>query len=216
MTLWCLLRETYPSNLCHWRNADYEFSTVALVATSAQSSTSSATSSTVSAAATSATAACSTGSPVIQNGGFESGSLSPWIAQGTAGQSTNSIVSPGSTNPSGGNYAFSANLQLPTSPYGNGAVTQTLKQTLNTCAGTNYSITADYDFASAGTGNICSFTMQYPQGSVAVDTRSSATGVWRTTAAKFQAVSNADVVGFVLTCSAPGRIEVDSVNVTRY
>ena len=51
---------------------------------------------------------------------------------------------------------------------------------------------------------------------MAVDTRSSVTGVWRTAVAKFQAISNADVVGFVLTCSAPGTIEVDSVNVTRY
>lgn len=216
MTPWCLSRGTYPSSLCHWPNADYEIFLVALVATSAQSSLSSATSSTLSTAATSPTAACNTAGPVIQNGGFESGSLSPWITQATVGQSTNSIVSPGSTNPGGGTYAFSANLQLPNSPYGNGAVSQTLKQTLNTCAGANYSISADYDFASVGTGNVCSFTMQYPQGSVAVDTRSSATGVWRTAAAKFQAVSDADVVGFMLTCSAPGTIEVDSVNVARF
>lgn len=117
----------------------------------------------------------------------------------------------------GGNYAYSANLNTPNSPYGNGAVTRILSQTLNTCAGRNYSITADYNFAYVFAGGKCSFTMQYPQGSIAVDSYQSAPRVWHTTpTARFQAVTNADHVEFTLTCSTPGNIEVDSVNITRY
>lgn len=58
--------------------------------------------------------------------------------------------------------------------------------------------------------------MQYSQGSVVVSSQSSAYKVWHTAAAKFQAVSNADVVEFVLTCSTPGTLEVDSVTVAAY
>ena len=199
-----------------WTKTDCEAFIVSLVPAPALLSSLLATS-TVSTAATAATSACNTASPVIQNGGFESGSLSPWVATGTVdSQSSGSVVSGGSSyfagsgsSYSGGNYAFSANLQTPNSPYGNGAVTQTLTQTLNTCPGTYYTITADYNFLRIG--GTCSFTY----GSIVVKSPPSATGVWQRMTSTFVAITYADVVSFTLTCSTPGTIEVDSVNITK-
>ncbi len=202
--------------LMPWPKTDCGKFTVSVVPAPALLSSLLATT-TASTAATAATSACNTASPVIQNGGFESGSLSPWVATGTVGSSSGSVVSGGSSyfagsgsSYSGGNYAFSANLQTPNSPYGNGAVTQILKQTLNTCPGTTYTITADYNFVSIG--GTCSVTLQ---GSLVVKSPPSATGVWQRMTSTFVATTTADLVSFALTCSTPGTIEVDSVNITK-
>ncbi len=204
--------------LLPWPKSDCDKFTVSLVPAPALLSSLLATS-TVSTAATAVTSACNTASPVIQNGGFESGSLSPWVATGTVGSSSGSVISGGSSyfagsgsSYSGGNYAFSANLQTPTSPYGNGAVTQILKQALNTCPGTTYTITADYNFEYIYPGGTCSITLQ---GSLVVKSPPSATKVWQRLTSGFVATTNADLVTFTLTCSTPGTIELDSVNITQ-
>ena len=203
-----------PSNLYLWPTTDYEFPLVVVVPVPAQSSVSQATS-TISPTTTSATTACNTASPIIQNGGFESGSLSPWVVQTGLGQSSGSVVSGGSSYYAGsgsiytgGNYAFLANLQTPNSPYA-GTVSQTLSQTLNTCAGTNYTVTADYNF-EYHQGGVCTLTMM----GLSASTASTSTG-WHRMTTTFKAGSNAASISFAMSCSTPGEIGVDAVNITK-
>lgn len=137
----------------------------------------------------------------------------------TVGQSTHSIVTPGSANPGGNTYAFDASLLLPTFPY-NGVCSLTLQQTLNTCAGTNHSITLDYKLDSSNLGE-CSIKVEYPYrtttGSVSVNGYVSPVRVWDTMVATFRAVSNADVLMIVLSCTNGGSdVEVDNVKVAYY
>lgn len=166
-----------------------------------------------SSATTAASTAC--GSPVIQNGGFESGALAPWVVSNQVGTNSYSIVKPGSTNPGGDVYAFQANLQTPNSPYA-GVCSLTLSQTLSTCAGTNYSISVDFKLDANSLGP-CSIEIDYPykssQGSVTESSAVSGAG-WHTLGSTFQAVSNADVFRMVLSCTAGGEdIEVDNVKI---
>lgn len=166
-------------------------------------------------AATTATFACNTASPIIQNGGFESGSLSPWIVKSGLGQSYGNVVAGGSnyfagsgSSYTGGNYAFSANLYSPNYPYA-GSVSQTLSQTLNTCAGTNYTVTTDYNFESSSG---CSISFDYTK---YASSSTSARG-WQRMAWTFTASSNTYVIQFVLSCAPnPGQIELDYVNITK-
>lgn len=170
--------------------------------------------------------ACSTG-PIIKDGGFESGITPPtsggksWTVVGFIGSSTYSLSSPGSTNNGGGEYAFSAILYP--GPYSNGASGDTLKQTMNTCAGHNYSILVDYKFDNAASGN-CALSIQYPYktttGSVTTGSNiaGGTAGNWHTTAATFQAVSSADPFSIVFRCfnGANDRISVDNVKIAPY
>lgn len=214
-------RELNPSSLFYWPKTDTETPTVYLVAGTAQSSISHVTSNlpsttrvpstTVSTTAASSTSACNSASPGLQNGGFESGTIKSWVAMDGAGSSTSSIVSPGSTLAGGGNYAFAAKLLSPDSFYNPNIISSNLYQSLTTCVGTNYSVTADYNFVSVGDGS-CSFGLQ--NGSPA-NSSVSVPGVWHRMTATFVAGSYADAVVFALSCSKPGTIEVDSVNVTR-
>lgn len=172
-----------------------------------------ASSSAAPATTTAAPAAC--GSPVIQNGGFESGALAPWTVSNRVGTNSYGIVKPGSPNAGGNAYAFEAYLQTPNSPYA-GVCSLTLSQTLNTCAGTNYSVSVDFNLNANSLGP-CSIELDYPyksyQGRVTESSDVSGAG-WHTLAATFQAVSSADVLGMVLSCTAGGEsIEVDNVNV---
>ena len=201
----------HRSHLYLLSHADHKTSTVVLMpATPSQTSTTAAPSTTKSTAPT-LTAICNTSMPIIQNGGFESGSLSPWTTQSTVrgSYSYGSVDSPGSTNFGGGNYAFTAQLVTPNSPYGNGAVTQTLSQTLNTCPGANYTITADYNVVYYQFGT-CTISMN---GQVVSNGASS--GSWHTATGKFTAASNADSVDFAFTCQTPGQLRLDNVNITR-
>ena len=169
--------------------------------------------------------ACSTGL-VIKDGGFESGLTPPasggnsWTVVGFIGASTYSLTSPGSTN-NGGQYAFTAILYP--GPYSNGASGDTLQQTMNTCAGHNYSILVDYKFDNAASGN-CALSIRYPYktttGSVTTGSgiAGGTAGNWYTTAATFQAVSSADPFSIVFSCAngANDRISVDNVKIAPY
>lgn len=130
----------------------------------------------------------------------------------SAGDSTNSIVLPGITLSGGGNYALAVNL-LSSQPsfYEPLPISSDLYQPLTTCVGTNYSVTADYNFMSVGGGS-CSFGLQ--NGPLA-NSSVSVPRVWHRMTATFVAGSYADAVVFVLSCTKPGTIEVDSVNVTK-
>ncbi|MCJ1471237.1 hypothetical protein MMC07_009885 [Pseudocyphellaria aurata] len=168
---------------------------------------------------------CSTG-PVIKDGGFESGITPPtsggnaWIVNSFIGASSYALTKPGSTN-HGGKYAFTA--LLAPGPYSGGVSGDTLTQTMNTCAGHNYSILADYKFASAAGGN-CALTIQYPYktttGSVTTGSgiAGGTAGNWYTTAATFQAVSSADPFSIVFRCtnSAQDQISVDNIVIAPY
>ena len=172
----------------------------------------------------SAQAACPTG-PIIQDGGFESGvtpptSGGPWTVYNFIGSSSYLLSSPGSTN-KGGKYAFEATIYP--GPYSNGQGGDTLNQTLTTCAGRNYSITADYKFNQTA-NNDCAISIQYPfkNGVGSVTTGSGIggqlPGVWYTTGATFQAVSDASTLNIVFSCSNNEHnfIYVDNVKVQRY
>ncbi|MCJ1247614.1 hypothetical protein MMC30_004829 [Trapelia coarctata] len=161
---------------------------------------------------------------IIQDGGFESGVTPPtsggtsWTVVNFIGASTYTLESPGSTN-NGGNYAFTAILYP--GPYSSGLSGDTLTQTMHVCAGKNYSITADYRFSSTASNN-CAISLQYPYktttGSVTTGSGLSPAGVWYTTGATFQAVSSADPLKIVFSCSggANDRISVDNVKVTPF
>ncbi|KAI4121344.1 MAG: hypothetical protein LQ338_006422, partial [Usnochroma carphineum] len=160
---------------------------------------------------------------IIRDGGFESGVTPPtsggnaWTVVDFRGASSYSLTSPGSTN-SGGKYAFTASVYPgPYSPI-SGA---TLQQTMHTCAGKNYSITADIRFDQTQ-DNGCSISVQYPyKDTVGSVTTGSGTpginpGVWDQTVSTFQAVSNADVLSIVFRCNGQNvhnLISVDNVKV---
>ena len=165
------------------------------------------------------TARCAVG-PIIRDGGFESGKTPPtsggnsWTVVGFSGSSTYSLISPGSTLPNGGKYAFEAVVRP--GPFSEGG--ETLTQTLNTCPGKNYSIVADYRF-SAAVDNKCSVKIQYPfkdgVGSVTTGSAIGPAGVWSTTGSFFQAVSSASKLDIVFSCTggASDNIDVDRVQV---
>ncbi|MCJ1330908.1 hypothetical protein MMC10_007595 [Thelotrema lepadinum] len=174
--------------------------------------------------ALSAPAACSSGT-IIKDGGFESGvtpptSGGPWTVYAFIGASSYGLSSPGSTN-KGGKYAFEASC-FP-GPYSSGNSGDTLNQTLKTCAGQNYSITADYKFNQTANNN-CAIAIQYPYktgiGSVITGsgTAGVSAGVWYTTGGLFQAVSAASTLSIVFSCSnnADNYIYVDNVKVAPY
>lgn len=162
--------------------------------------------STTSSAVASATSGCNTNSPVIQNGGFESGTLSPWSASAPSGGvsgATQSITQPGSTLPGGGTYAFyGLFLRTPANP---DASTQYLSQKMNTCAGATYNVTADYVFLDYS----CSISIT---GNVTVT--SPVDGKWHRMSSTFTAGTNADYFFVTMTCLS-GRLLLDSVNVTK-
>ncbi|CAF9931226.1 hypothetical protein IMSHALPRED_008565 [Imshaugia aleurites] len=160
--------------------------------------------------------AASCTSNIISNGGFESGAVSPWAVSAQVGNTASSVVKPGSTNAGGGAYAFSASLLGP-----QGVSSLTLSQVMATCAGTNYSVKVDYKFSSTAL-NDCSFKLQYPyktsSGSETTPSALGTAGAWYTTFATFQAVSNADVLTMVFSCSngQTDVIEVDNVVAAYY
>ncbi|KAL8717216.1 MAG: hypothetical protein Q9225_005524 [Loekoesia sp. 1 TL-2023] len=159
---------------------------------------------------------------IIQDGGFETTSPSPsgpWEVVGSIPASSGGLTSPGSTN-AGGKYAFTATVYP--GPY-NPTSGITLRQTMKTCAGKNYSIIADIRF-SESQNNLCSISLQYPYkntiGSVTTGSATPGTtpGVWSRTAGTFQAVSSADVLSFVFRCqqSAHNLMSVDNVKVAPF
>ncbi|KAL8736558.1 MAG: hypothetical protein Q9181_002368 [Wetmoreana brouardii] len=163
-------------------------------------------------------------STIIKDGSFESGILpertgTTWINQETNGfYSKYALTSPGS--PSGGKYAFTVS---PLSGPYNPVSTRELSQNLATCAGKNYSITADIKFESAANNN-CSLAVVYPyKTTVGSVTTYSATpgmtpGVWSTTGGLFQAVSSSSLLKFVFQCVNRERnsISLDNVKVVVY
>lgn len=155
-----------------------------------------------------ATTGCNTNSPVIQNGGFESGTLLPWSASAPSGGvsgATQSIIQPGSSLPGGGTYAFYALfLRTPANP---GASTQSLSQKLNTCAGASYNVTADYAFLDGS----CSISVT---GGVTVTSGGTGDSKWHRLSSTFTAGSDADYVSVSMTCLS-GRLLLDSVTVTK-
>ncbi|CAD6581526.1 MAG: hypothetical protein ASARMPRED_000637 [Alectoria sarmentosa] len=185
-----------------------------LVSSSVPSSLPTLVSSSVSSSVPTASASC--GSPFIQNGGFETGNASPWVVT-AVGITSYGVVAGGSTNSGGGNYAFSASLILPSQ----GVSSVTLQQTMNTCPGTNYTVSVDFKFSKTALGD-CSIKIAYPYktttGSVTTSSNFYTPGVWERTWNAFQAVSNADVVTIVLACTSgqSNVYEVDNVNITYY
>jgi len=157
----------------------------------------------------------------IADGSFESGTApsasqaNPWLVHMWIGSSTYALTSPGSTN-NGGNYAFTAILHP--DPYSNGQSSETLSQTMKTCAGQNYSITADYKFDYTADNN-CAITIEYPfkdtRGSVTTGSAISPAGQWYTTGGTFQAVSSADVFKAIFACSdgVSNNISLDNVKI---
>ncbi|KAL8735336.1 MAG: hypothetical protein Q9166_000881 [cf. Caloplaca sp. 2 TL-2023] len=171
---------------------------------------------------------CST-TNTISDGSFESGvtpsaqTPNPWKVNLFFGSSSYSLTSPGSTNAqggTGGRYAFTASLYP--DPY-SGTSGETLSQTLKTCPGQNYSITADFKFNSTAE-NKCSLTLAYPfqtqQGSVTTGsgTPGISAGVWYQTGALFQAVTKSDVLKVIFRCEERARnfISVDKFVVKPY
>lgn len=165
-------------------------------------------------------------SNTIQDGGFESGVAPPtsggasWTVVGFIGSSSYSLTSPGASINNGGKYAFTASLYPgPYSP----ASGETLQQTLHTCAGKNYSITADLKF-DALVSNVCSIKLEYPyKTTVGSVTTGSATpgiapGVWSMTGSTFQAVSANSLLSVVFHCEqrAHNHISVDNIKVKEY
>ncbi|KAL8903272.1 MAG: hypothetical protein Q9207_004041 [Kuettlingeria erythrocarpa] len=164
---------------------------------------------------------------IITDGGFESGvtpaasAPNPWQVVRFIGATTYSLTQPGSTN-GGGKYAFTASLYP--GPYSGGLSSETLVQTMKTCAGKNYSVTADFRFNEAQ-NNACSISVQYPfQNTIGSVTTGSGTpgitpGLWYQTGGTFQAVSNADKLSFVFRCDGSGvhnLISLDNVKVAPY
>lgn len=153
-------------------------------------------------------ASCTNG--IIQNGDFETGSESPWVVTDIAGQTTNYIAGPGESS---SKYAFYASLHLTSS--------LTLQQTMNTCAGTNYSVSVDFNFSNTALGD-CSLEIEYPYkattGSVTWPSNIGKTLTWQTTSGTFQAVSNADVIKIIMQCTKgqSNVYEVDNVKVAYY
>lgn len=163
-------------------------------------------------------------SPIILDRSFESGvtpptSGGPWTVYAFIGSSSYSLTKPGS--PNGGRYAFTASIYP--GPFTNGLSGETLNQTLTTCPGRNYSITADYKF-NATTNNDCSIRLEYPYKNTvgSVTTGSGIPGVvagsWATTGSTFQAVSNASTLSVVFACKNNARnlISVDNFKVAKF
>lgn len=155
---------------------------------------------------------------VIQNGGFETGNLAPWTVTNRVGQVVAGTASPGSPD-AGGNYAFNGYLQLPTSPYA-GHVGLALQQTMSTCAGTNYSISVDYQFTQApfySTPLTLTLDFAGRQGAViSADTSHTPLQTWQTLTATFQAVSNADWLQISMSATSPASGQIDNVRVAYY
>lgn len=92
---------------------------------------------------------------------------------------------------------------------------------MNTCTGTNYSVSADFNSASTALGD-CSLEIEYPYkattGGVIWPSNIGTAGTWQTTEATFQAVSNADVFKIVMKCTSgqSNVYEVDNVKVAYY
>ncbi|KAI4205957.1 MAG: hypothetical protein LQ350_000142 [Teloschistes chrysophthalmus] len=161
---------------------------------------------------------------IIRDPSFESGIAPPtsggnaWTVVGFLGSSTYSLTQPGS--PNGGKYAFTASLYPgPYSPTSG----EELRQTLSTCAGKNYSITADFKFNQTA-NNACFVRLQYPfKTSVGSVTTYSATpgltpNVWSTTGSTFQAVGTSSLLQFFLQCgnNEHNFISVDNVRVKEF
>lgn len=182
-------------------DANYEITTVIVMPTTPPPPPTS-----TSTTAASPTATCNSALPVIQNGGFESGSLSPWVYQSQVGRSGYSIVSPGSSI-YGGNYAYAADLISPNYPYA-GTVSESLSQTLNTCPGTNYSVSVDYKVGS-NSGGSCKVNL--PLGLPTVNNPGSG---WQRVSGFFTASSTNTIAGFTFSCSTPSTWYVDNINVT--
>ena len=158
-----------------------------------------------------ATAVCKTSAPIIQNPGFETGSLSPWSASGSVGQSYYGVITPGSTKPGGGNYAFNADMALPNSPYGDGACIGSMSQSINLCPGTKYSVAVDYALGNSYS-NTCTLGM-----SISGTTFASLSNIprsWNTATTTYTASSGSNYISFSFLCHTPGNIELDNVNIT--
>lgn len=165
-------------------------------------------------------------SVIINDGGFESGVAPPtsggnaWTVVGFLGATSYYLSSPGANIHNGGKYAFTATVSP--GPY-SGQSGETLQQTLHTCVGKNYSITADFKF-DAAVNNACSIKIEYPyKTTVGSVTTGSATpgltpGVWATTGSTFQAVSTNSLLSIVFLCqnAAGDHISVDNVKVQQY
>ncbi|KAL9601794.1 MAG: hypothetical protein Q9219_002284 [cf. Caloplaca sp. 3 TL-2023] len=163
---------------------------------------------------------------LVKDPGFESGVEPPtsggnaWTVGAFYGSSSYSLTSPGSTR-SGGKYAFTASV-FP-GPYSD-LSGENLIQTLTTCAGKNYSISADFKFNSTE-NNACSIAIQYPfkttLGSVTTGsgTPGITPGIWYQTGSIFQAVSTASKLSILFRCNGQGvrnLISVDNVKVMLY
>ncbi|KAI4105996.1 MAG: hypothetical protein L6R37_002457 [Teloschistes peruensis] len=161
---------------------------------------------------------------IIRDPSFESGTTPPtsggnaWTVVGFLGSSSYSLTQPGS--PNGGKYAFTASVYPgPYSPDSG----EELRQTLSTCVGKNYSITADFKFNQTA-NNACFVRLQYPfkTGVGSVTTYSATPGltpnVWSTTGSVFQAVSTSSLLQFFLQCGNRERnfISVDNVKVKEF
>ena len=172
---------------------------------------------------------CST-SNTISDGNFESGTNpsastpNPWHTSSFVGFSTYYLTSPGSTlttsSVSGGKYAFTVSL-APRPHSGSSGII--LSQTLKTCPGQNYTISADFKF-NDNAENECSITLIYPygteQGSVMTGSGTSGitAGEWYQTVAFFQAVTRSDVLRVKFACEEGKRnlIGFDRVLVKPY
>ena len=120
-------------------------------------------------------------SRIIRDGGFESTFEDAWNVL-TFPASNFELTRPGSTN-HGSKHAFTA-LAYP-GPFSDGGAI--LWQDLRTCAGKNYSITADYRFSQEN--DDCSMMIEYPfqdaRGSVTIGGAISPAGIWYTTGMSF-------------------------------
>ncbi len=140
-----------------------------------------------------------------------------WNITKALGSTTYSNSKPGSTN-DGGTYAFA--VDLASNSTSNGMSGVILSQTLNTCHGTNYSITMDFRYDDRADSN-CFIALAYPyhEQYAKVSSWSGSKGTepatWITTGATFQASSISNDFAIFLSCKngASNKYSIDNVRI---
>ncbi|KAL8700871.1 MAG: hypothetical protein Q9201_005217 [Fulgogasparrea decipioides] len=173
---------------------------------------------TASTATTTTSSTCSAATPVVKNGGFESGSLAPWTLTNVIPPlpDYDQYLSVGVTKPGYGDsqYAFTVNNQAASS-----YVEIDIEQTLTLCSGRDYNFAAKFYMSDAHDGPQ-TYVQAFINGQrIASSTAADASGppiVWRSLSGRFTATSDTATlkVNFVATDYLGVQWGVDDVVVT--